>query len=207
MLTVASLLISIITISGTGATKYVHTLSTGLLLSSVFFYLVVYLPDWKRRQIVVRNFVQEYDRTKLSLINKFLILSDSQEYPDRENLLVKEEFRRYFKGTNDKGEDRWSAIANGLQSNEFYLREVIFDLRLLNDEIRFYRSILPIQDAELFQFLNRLSQAISSVELTQPDYDETKSFCRFLWQLFTGYNFVDGYSRAGYIDEMIERAR
>ena len=106
MLTVASLLISIITISGTGATKYVHTLSTGLLLSSVFFYLVVYLPDWKRRQIVVRNFVQEYDRTKLSLINKFLILSDSQEYPDRENLLVKEEFRRYFKGTNDKGEVR-----------------------------------------------------------------------------------------------------
>jgi len=206
-LTAISLLISVATISKTGAAGYVHTLSTGLLLSAVFFFLVVYLPDQKRREIIAFNFVQQYDQVKLSLIGTFLILSDSQQYGNRENLLVRDEFKRYFSGANEYGKSRWSEVANGLQNNEYYLREVIFELRMLKDEIRFFRNVLPIQDKEVFEFLNRLSQAISRVELTEPDYDEIKSFCRFLWQLFTGYNFVDGYSKSSYIDDMVRRAR
>lgn len=206
-LTALSLAVSVATISCTGTAGYLHTISTGFLLSAIFFFLVVYLPDQKRREIVARNFVQQYDQIKLSLIGTFLILSDSQQYGNRENLLIREEFKRYFKGANEKGEDRWSAIANGLQGNEYYLREVVFELRMLNDEIRFFRNTLPIQESEVFEFLNRLSQAISKVELTQPDYDEVKNFCRFLWQLFTGYNFIDGYSKSSYIDDMIRRAK
>lgn len=206
-LTVASLFVSVSTISCAGAAGYLHTISTGFLLSAIFFFLVVYLPDQKRREIVARNFIQQYDQTRLTLIGTFLILSDSQQYGSRENLLVKEEFKRYFKGANEQGMDRWSAIANGLQDNEYYLREVVFELRMLNDEIRFFRNTLPVEDAELFEFLNRLSQTISRVERTQPDYDEIKSFCGFLWQLFTGYSFIDGYSKSSYIDDMMRRAR
>lgn len=202
-----SLIVSIATISSNGGAGYVHTLSTGFLLSAVFFFLVVDLPDRKRRQIITRNFVEQYDQIRLSLIEIFLVLSNSQQYENCENLLDKNEFKRYFKGANENGEDRWSAIANGLQEKEYYLREVIFELRMLNDEIRFIRNALPIHDTELFEFLNRLSQAISRVELTQPEYDEIKGFCRFLWQLFTGYSFVDGYRNSGDIDDMIRKVK
>lgn len=207
VLAAISLLVSINTISRAGGVGYVHTISTGFLLSAVFFFLVVDLPDRKRRQVVADNFVEQYDQIKLSLIGTFLILSNSQQYGNRKNLLIKEEFKRYFKGNNENGENRWSAIANGLQGNEYYLREVVYELRSLNDEVRFIRNTLPIHDSELFKFLNRLSQAISRVEMTQPEYNEIKSFCRFLWQLFTGYSFIDGYSKSSYIEDMVRRVR
>jgi hypothetical protein len=59
----------------------------------------------------------------------------------------------------------------------------------------------------VYEFLGRLSRAIVRMESTTQDYDDIKSFCRFLWEIFTGWNWVSGYSKTNFIQEMLGRAK
>ena len=37
-----------------------------------------------------------------------------------------------------------------------------------------------------------------------PDYDDTKTLGRFLWEIFAGFSFVTGYRERDIIREMID---
>ncbi len=184
-----------------------YDLSVGFIVSAIFYWIVVYLPESNRKKIIHSGLKEQYDCFRKSCISNFLVLSSSQNYPHRDALLDQEEFRRYFKNNNDKGESRWDAVVNGLQANDYYLREIVYELRMLNDEIRFVRSTLNIKDIEVYEFLGRLSRAIVRMESTTQGHDDIKSFCRFLWEIFAGWNWVDGYSKANIIQEMLGRAK
>lgn len=201
------ILIATATVSNGDYTAIAYDLSVGFIISAIFFWIVVYLPENNRKKIIHSGLEEQYDSFRRSCISNFLILSNSQSYPHKDALLDQEEFKRYFKNNNEKGENRWDAVANGLQSNEFYLREIVYELRILNDEIRFVRSTLNIKDIEVYEFLGRLSRAIVRMESVTQDYDDVKSFCRFLWEIFTGWNWVSGYSKNNLIQEMLARAK
>lgn len=137
----------------------------------------------------------------------FLILSKSQQYLNRENLLIHSEFQRYFRNQNEDGKNRWDEVANGIQGNRFYLDELIYELRMLNDEIKYIKSSIYLFDSEVFDLLNGLSQTIHGYERTEQEYDDIKSFMGFLWAVFTGWNWIDGYKNADYLEKMITRVR
>ena len=205
-LTLVFLFIGAITVDSIGYRNMINSLSVGFVVSSIFYFLVVYMPEYKRRSIVRESLYNQYKQFKMSCINTFLIISDSQEYSDKEELLNLSEFRRYFKEDNKKGDNRWSAVANSLQENEYYLKEVIYYLRILNEEIRYTRNTIHLNDPEVFDFLNRLSQLIVRMESTERDYNDIKSLCRFLWSIFTGWNWIEGYRESDLIKDMIGRA-
>lgn len=184
-----------------------YDLSVGFVVSAIFYWIVVYLPESNRKKIIHSGLKEQYDNFRRSCISNFLILSSSQSYPHKDSLLDQEEFKRYFRNNNEKGENRWDAVANGLQANEFYLREIIYELRMLNDEIRFIRSTLNIKDIEVYEFLGRLSREIVRMETTSQDHDDIKSFCRFLWEIFTGWSWASGYSKTNLIQDMLGRAK
>lgn len=185
----------------------VNSLAIGFAVSAVFYFLVVFAPEYHRRRLVQANLHSEYDEFRLSCIRTFLILARSQEYGDPRMLLDQAEFRRYFKHRNSDGEDRWDAVANGLESNNFYLREIVYHLRMFNEAIRYARNAINIHDLEVFEFLSRLSQEISRMEGTERDYESIKSFCGFLWSVFTGWSWADGYAKSEIIKDMLSRAK
>jgi len=199
--------ISIITTADGNYNNLINSISIGIVVSTIFYLLVIYLPELRRRKIVTKAFVEQYDSFRKNCIGTFLILSQSQEYQDRDNLLVHEEFRRYFKNKNKHGEDRWYAVANSIQENKYYLDEIIFELQRLNDEIKYIKNTIYLFDSEVFDFLNRLSQTIHRYERTEQEYDDIKSFTGFLWTVFTGWNWVDGYRNADYLEKMISRVK
>jgi hypothetical protein len=207
VMTIASFALGLITVNSTGYGEIAHSLSLGFVTSTFFYFLVVYLPEYNRRKIIHDALKSQYINFKLSCINTFLIISNSQEYKNREALLDLSEFRRYFKNNNKHGENRWDAVANSLESNEFYLKEIIYNLRMLNEEIRYTRNVVNLNDPEAFDFLNRLSQAIVRMESTEREYDDIKSFCGFLWSIFTGWSWVEGYRESDLIKEMLGRAK
>ncbi len=184
---------------------FVNSLSIGFIVSAMFYFVVVYWPEKQKKKRIYRSMEQQYQDFKKDCIDIFLILSDSQEYKSRENLLIQNEFRRYFYNNNKRGENRWDAVANGIQSNEYYLNEILYNLRMLNDEIKFVRSSIDIHDEEVSQFLKKLSQVLHHMESTEPEYDSIKSFCRFLWEMFTGWSFVEGYRKTDIVADMIRR--
>ena len=206
-LTLLFLAISIITVDSNGYENIIHSLSLGFVVSAIFYFLVVYMPEYKRRNMVHKSFKSQYVQFKMSCIDTFLILSDSQEYSNREELLNLSEFRKYFKDENERGENRWDAIANYLQENDHYLKDIIYHLQIFNEEIRYTRNVVGLSEPEVFDFLNRLSQLIVRMESTERNYDDIKSLCGFLWSIFTGWSWIEGYSESDLIKDMIERAK
>jgi len=203
--TVVCLIVGIATTPDKNYIPLVNALSVGFVISAAFYFIVVYLPESQKRRRIHRSMERQYQLFKKSCIGTFLILSNSQEYQHREMLLDQEEFKRYFKNSNSNNKNRWDAVANGIQDNEYYLNEILYELRVLNDEIKFVRSNIDIHDEEVFQFLNNLSQIIHRMESTKPEYDDIKSFCRFLWEIFTGWS--DGYRKTDIIADMIVRIK
>lgn len=207
LVTAFAVTISIFTTPGGNYSYLINSFSIGIVVSTIFYLLVIYLPELRRRRVVTRAFAKQFDSFRKNCIDTFLILSKSQEYKNRENLLLHEEFRRYFKNNNGHGEDRWFAVANSLQENRYYLDEIIFELQRLNDEIKYIKNTIYLFDSEVFDFLNRLSQIIHRYERTEQEYDSIKSFMGFLWTIFTGWNWADGYKNAEYLEKMISRVK
>lgn len=199
--------IAITTVVNNDYKAIAYDLSVGFIVSAIFYWLVVYLPENNRKKIIHDGLKEQYDNFRKSCISNFLILSNSQSYQNIDTLLNQEEFKRYFKNRNENGEIRWDAVANSLEENEFYLREIIYELRMLNEEIRFVRSTLNIKDAKVYGFISGLSREIVRMESTTQNYDEIKSFCSFLWQLFTGWSLVHGYSKVNLLQENLEKVK
>lgn len=206
-LTLIFLAIGITTVDSIGYGSMINSLSVGFVVSSIFYFLVVYMPEYKRRKMLHESLKSQYLQFKISCINTFLIISNSQEHSDKEELLNLTEFRRYFKKENKNGENRWGAVANSLQDSEYYLKEVIYYLQMLNEEIRYTRNSINLNDPEVFEFLNRLSQLIARMESTEREYDDIKSLCGFLWSIFTGWDWAKGYSESDIIKDIIGRAK
>ncbi|MCQ6261285.1 hypothetical protein MLD55_05010 [Alcanivorax sp. MM125-6] len=203
---IGALVVGILTVPQRDYMSIIHSVCVGFVLSAIFYFLVVFLPESRRKKMICSAFAVQYNQFRSNCIGTFLILSNSQEYQQRENLLDKSEFQRYFKNNNASGKNRWDEVENGIQGNEFYLREIVYELRMFNEEIKSIRNAVYLGDYEVFNFLNRFSQAIHRYELTQPEYDDIKSFCGFLWSVFTGWNFVDGYGNRDYIEKMLAKA-
>ena len=64
-----------------------------------------------------------------------------------------------------------------------------------------------MNDPEVFDFLNRLSQIIVRMESIEREYDDVKSLCRFLWSIFTGWDWAKGYSESDTIKDIIGRIK
>jgi energy-coupling factor transporter transmembrane protein EcfT len=203
---IVALVVGILTVPQKDYMSIIHSVCVGFVLSAIFYFVVVFLPESCRKRMICSAFAEQYNQFRSNCIGTFLILSNSQEYQQRENLLDKSEFQRYFKNNYASGKNRWDEVAKGIQGNEFYLREIVYELRMFNEEIKYIRNAVYLGDSEVFSFLNRLSQAIHRYELTQPEYDDIKSFCGFLWSVFTGWNFVDGYENRDYIEKMLAKA-
>lgn len=207
VLTLLFLAVGIKTVDGVGYESILHSLSMGFIVSSIFYFLVVYMPEYNHRKILRESLESQYLQFKKSCIDVFLIISDSQKFSNKEELLDLSEFRNYFKKENKNGEIRWDAVANCLQENEYYLKEIVYYLQMLNEEVKYIRYSVSLNDPEVFEFLNRLSQLIARMDSTERDYDDIKSFCGFLWSIFTGWDWAKGYSESDIIKDIIERAR
>ena len=137
------------------------------------------------------------------------MLSNSQSYPyrDRENLLDQQEFKRFFKCDVSPGMSRWDAVATGLEENEYHFREVLYHLRMLNEEIRRAMIVIDIDDEEVTGYLKNCSQVLSRMDIIQNDYDDIKLLCRNqLWPLYTGFT-AKGYRDTDKIQDMIDRIK
>ena len=199
---------SIMAVLGTGShISVVHSLSAGLFSSSIFYFFVIYIPERQKRKRVRTRLQKQYRSIKLDIIDLLLMLSNSQFYRDRENLLDQQEFKRFFKCAVSPGMNRWHAVANGLQQNEYHLREVLYYLRMLNEEIRHAMTAIDIDDEEVAGYLKSCSQLLSRMDMIQTDYDDIKLLCRnVLWSLYTGYN-AKGYPGTDVMQDMIDRIK
>jgi hypothetical protein len=78
------------------------------------------------------------------------------------------------------------------------------NMEIFRDEIAFILNNTDIPRDEPFQFLKRLSTVIYSKKGVTLDYNELKSFGRFLWEIFSGWDWISGYRKEDIIQRMID---
>lgn len=182
-----------------------HSLSMGLLASSIFYFLVVVLPE-KRRKLRIRNsLLSQYSEFKLSCISTFLIASQSQKYPNKEMLLDIGEFRRYFKNKHECGQVRWDLVANSLQDSKHLLGDILYQFEIFDQELRYLRSQIDVHDEEASNFIRSTSQIIHRLKRTENEYEDIKMLMSNLWEIFTGWSWSEGYLKKDIIQTMLQR--
>jgi hypothetical protein len=184
--------------------KVLYDIAIGALITLAFYYLVVRLPDYQRRQRLKRSLQAHYKAFREDCIKTMLLVADgsySGELP--EALLEPDKFRDYFKQLVKPGTDRWHEFSNKL--NENHLQELQISMEIFRDELIFILNNTDIQKDAAFEFLKRLSAAIYSMKpVTVDDHDEVKSLGGFLWDVFAGRDWVEGYRKEDIIKKMID---
>lgn len=174
-----------------------YDVATACFVTLIFYFLVVWLPERLKRERMKKVFAARYASFKIDCIAIFLGLADGSYDADLpKQLLNQAQFRKYFHG------ERWYSVANGLQG--FPLDELITRMEIFRDDTLFVLNNTDIGNDTSFEFFQRLSAAIYERKKVNPDYDGIKSLCRFLWEIFSGWNFIDGYPKRDVIEEMIK---
>ncbi len=178
----------------------IFNLSIGFLVSIIFYLLVVWFPNRRRRNIIKRNLEEQYRSFKEDTI-EILLMACSGDYHSK--LSDQNEFKKYFKEKISESQNRWDAVFNGI--DDYLLRELLVELEILLNEVSFVLNNVYINDPNIFSFFKRLSQSVYRLKNTTLEYDDRKVLMGFFWELFAGWSLVDGYSDDDIVKVMIDK--
>ena len=103
-------------------------LSVGYLSSTIFWILVVYLPDKSRRSLLRETLATRYKEFKHEIVQTFIWASgesqDIQFVEDLANDHIK--FKEYFGSSSDQ----WYAVLNGIQGSELRMHELHLAMKM-----------------------------------------------------------------------------
>ena len=182
----------------------IFNLSIGFFISVIFYLLVVWFPNRQRKNLIKRNFEEQYKMFKRDTIKMFLsILGLSYDHDLPSKLSDVKEFRIYFQEDYCDSQNRWDGVLNGL--NRYHLRDLLVVLEIFRNEVAYVLNNIEINDPEVFSFLKRLSQAVYSLKNSSFNDDEIKEFSHFIWQLFGGFSFAEGCKDHDIVKIMIKK--
>ena len=205
LITIAASIAGIETTLAPRARSVLNMLSMGIVVSTIFYFIVVWVPGQQRKARIHRSLQEHYSAFRSSCVHTFLIASNSQDYHPKEMLLDPSEFRRYFKVEVGNGQNRWHVVLNALNGNRYLLRDIQYELEILREELLYVLNFIDIHDEEVFAFLKRLAQIIYRMRDIETGYDDIKQIGGLLWEIFAGWNVINGYRDKDIIQSMIDR--
>jgi hypothetical protein len=182
----------------------VFDLSVGFLVTVIFYLLVVWFPDRRRKNLIKKNMKEQYRSFKEDTI--VILLSACQgSYKSGlpKNLAKQVEFRKFVKEAVSESQERWHVVLNGL--NDRLLKDLLVELEILMNEVSYILNNVNVEDPNVFSFFKRLSQEVYKLKNTTMEYDDVKQLSHFLWELFSGWSFIDGYREDDIVSVMIEK--
>jgi hypothetical protein len=179
-----------------------NSILINLLAAYLFFLLIVHLPSFRQREVMRNNLRTRYMDFKTAIIGHFLAIADGSY---ASGLVAKlcdiKEFRNYYKEDNSA---RWYSIANSLNRNRFQVDEILVELAILQAEVSFVLNKVEIHDERVLAFFKSLSSTMYRLEHRDSD-DDVKSLMQFMWQLFAGWSWVNGYAEEDVVQTLIEK--
>ena len=186
--------------------NFIYAISISIIAASIFYVLNIYLPGQKRKNIIKHNFEEQYIFFKKYSIAIFLsALGESSNAKIEEKLCDLSEFKKYFKEKSGNYPDKWHKVWDEL--NGTLLKDLLVQLDILSDEASFILNNTEINDENVLSFFKLLSQSVYGyrIEGINMDYDEKKALVNFLWELFAGWGFTDGYREKDIVKLIIEK--
>lgn len=185
-------------------------LLSGGLISFLFYFLVVVLPERRKKEMIKRNLKKVYIGIKEDLLWQIIFASQKGGRRDLvassetiERLLDIEGFRNAFQGGRE-GDEGWYAFCNHMSEDNSELEAILLTLRILRKQIEYILYNFEIDDSDSFDAMKRIESYLVHLETTKAGYDEPKALCGFLYSLFSGWNIIEGYRDYDHIQKTIE---
>jgi len=191
---------------GSELMNFLYAISISIIAASIFYVLNIYLPGQKRKNIIKHNFEAQYILFKKYSIAIFLsALGESSNAKIEVKLCDLSKFKKYFKEKIGNYPDKWHKVCDEL--NGTLLKDLLVQLDILSDEASFILNNTEINDENVLSFFKLLSQSVYGyrIEGINMDYDEKKALMNFLWELFAGWSFADGYREEDIVKLIIEK--
>jgi hypothetical protein len=186
-----------------GWEKVAYDLGIGSVVSLFFYILIVRIPEHQRRRRLKRSFLKHYEMFKKDCIAVMLgVANGSYKWGEQDALADQRRFYEYFKEPVGDGQDRWDRFMNRL--DERSVEELVKSVKIFRDEILFMLNNVDIENEEAFEFLKRMSMIIVERRAEKMDYDGRDRFCRFLWEVFSGWSFVSGLRETDIVKDMVK---
>jgi hypothetical protein len=180
----------------------VFNLSVGYLSSTIFWILVVYLPDKSRRSLLRETLATRHKEFKHEIVQTFIWAAgeslDTQSVEDLANDHIK--FKEYFDN------DRWYAVLNGIQGSELRMHELHLAMKMFADEVAYVLNNVPIDDPSVHRVFKRLNESIFRLRESETDLsDQVKYVGNFLWGILARWSLVEGLLEDDIVEKMITR--
>jgi len=185
-------------------------LLTGGLVSFLFFYLVVYYPEQRKKAVIKRNLLAIYHRIKRDVLWNVVFASikggrnDLTTDSDQIDRLMNPTAFKVVFGEGRESNEGFYAFQNQMDDETPEFRSIILNLNMLLRQIEFVLHNYPIEDQEQFDLIKRLELLLLGLRETRPGYDDSKELCGFIWAIFAGWDWIDGYRGYDRIERMIE---
>ncbi len=174
------------------------SLLSGALISFLFYYLVVKIPENRRVKIIKNQFKRSFKDIKRSVLRDVISASinggrhDLQiDHDTVESLMTVSGFEDAFKGGRE-GHEGFYAFRNHMSGDALEYRDILIDLHMLSAEIDFLLHNIEIENEEIFGFFKRLQRYLIRVEKIGPGYDEEKELSSLIWDLYGQFCFIEG---------------
>jgi hypothetical protein len=186
----------------------IFDLSLGVFVSLLIYGLVSWLPEYQKKAALKRFLNNEYCYLLDSLIPQYLNACGEADDPTTvESLKNQEQFKLFFKEKKSETQDRWHAVANGLQQSDIRLLAIVQALENFQYELDICLTLSVVNiERGGFERLRILSQLLVSARRAAAfkDYSGINQLCRFLWSLHTSWNFRSGYADQDQVKASIE---
>jgi hypothetical protein len=183
----------------------IFDLSIGFIVSVFFYLLVVWLPDKQRKNLIKRNFEEQYKSFRRDTISVLLTACRSYDYELLLRLLDQNEFSKFIQTPIDDNPHniKWYAIAQGL--NEYHLKDLLVSLEIFMNEVAYVLNNIDINEPEVFAFFKRLSQAVYRLKNSTLSSDEFKPLENFILGILGGYDIIEGRRDYDIVKKMIDK--
>lgn len=181
--------------------EVIQSILSGVVVSSVFYFLVDFAPSYIEKQNIRRAFLSFYDNEfKEDVLREVLTLAEfkGKKHEKIEELKDPEKFKVFSK-EDSKYEDRdnWHAVTQNIGEERYQhsLDKIITRLSDLHREIDFLTRTVSIENEELLKKMRRLSRVLQGSRVKRNidwDREEDKDLANLLFELFSGWNLVDG---------------
>ena len=103
-----------------------------------------------------------------------------------------------------EADEGFYAFENQMSPETYEFREIVLNLQILSKQIDYVLSNYEIEDQSAFDFFKRLEAFLLRMPYLKPGYDESKALCGFVWEIFAGFNIVEGYRGYDVIEKMVQ---
>lgn len=173
-------------------------LLAGGLVSFLFYFLVVNLPEMRKKSIIKANLQKMYKSIKTDILWAIVFASIKGGRNDLtpnlefiESLMSPVAFKGAFAGGRESDEGFY-AFANQMSSETPEFHQIVKNLTMLSKQIEFVLHNYSIEDSEIFDYFKRLELMLMSLQANGAGYDESKPLCQFIWQVYAGWNVIEG---------------